>query len=364
MALPTPTAGLNVQLTPFMSDSSTLGFVGERSGLFTRDEVDRLMRVEFERARRYSYPVACLLVQVDRLEEIHTVHGYESKQEVLEAVVKLVRRETRDGDLLGYVVDDRLLVMCPHTTARSSGSMADRFLVAAHSLAFGYGGASLRISLSIGLAHNDRKGVRGVTFDTLRQVAEEGLRVADAGGGDRWAETELYGLYERHPALAGSGARLPGDGERDASYRERLEQMVARDGNLEGAVASLVEEIMARAVEDAQGFKAYFEEAGSVGLSEDVQPSAAEGLGSEKEDAYQREIDVLRRRVAKLSASLGLSEEELARLRSVGISDDGVASIYRGVQGLSEEDAQAEVKKALMRGIFEANLDLRRRTAG
>jgi len=342
-----------------MTDSSILGFAGERSGLFTRDEIDRLMRVEFERGRRYTYPVACLLVQVDRLEEIHTVHGYESKTEVLEAVVQLVRRETRDGDLLGYVVDDRLLVLCPHTTAKASASMAERFLVAARELAFGHGGASLRITLSIGLAHNDRKGMSEVAFETLRQVAEEGLAVADAGGGDRWAETELYGLYESNQTANPQAGATPSE----ANYRERLEKMVARDGNLEGAVASLVEEIMARAVDDAKGFSTYFEEAGTVGLADAPPPQPAPALADDKEDAYQREIDILRRRVAKLTASLGLNEDELARLRNVGISDEGVASIYRDVQGLSDEDAQAEVKKALMRGIFEANLDLRRRTA-
>lgn len=348
-----------------MTDSSSLGFAGERSGLFTREEVDQLMRVEFERVRRYSFPVACLLVQVDRLDEIHTVHGHESKTEVLEAVVQLVRRETRDADLLGYVVDDRLLVLCPHTTAKSSASMAKRFLVAARGLAFGYGGTTLRITLSIGLAHNDREGMGEVSFETLKQVAEEGLTVADAGGGDRWAETELYGLYQSNQVDPGPGLgehALEG-GADGANYRERLERMVARDGNLEGAVASLVEEIMARAVNDAKGFSTYFEEDGSVGLADAPQPAPTPALADEREEAYQREIDILRRRVAKLTASLGLNEEELGRLRSVGISDEGVASIYRDVQGLSDEDAQAEVKKALMRGIFEANLDLRRRTA-
>ena len=347
-----------------MTESSTLGFAGARSGLFTREEVDQLMLVEFERARRYTYPVACLLVQVDRLEEIHTVHGYESKCEVLRALVQLVRRATRDGDLLGYVVDDRLLVLCPHTTAQSSASLANRFLDSARMLSFDQGGAGLRITLSIGLAHNDRREMGEVTFDMLKQVAEEGLRVADAGGGDRWAETELYGLYERRRDVARSAGREPADREQGLNYRERLEEMVARDGNLEGAVASLVEEIMARAVKDAKGFANYFEEDGAVGLTEELQPEPAPAMASEREEAYQQEIDVLRRRVAKLTASLGLNDQELARLRSVGISDEGVASIYRDVQGLSDEDAQAEVKQALMRCIFEANLDLRRRTAG
>jgi hypothetical protein len=41
--------------------------------------------------------------------------------------------------------------------------------------------------------------------------------------------------------------------------------------------------------------------------------------------------------------------------------DPGVASIFRTVQGLSAEDAQAETKKALMSEIFKQNKAFQKR---
>ena len=101
--------------------------------------------------------------------------------------------------------------------------------------------------------------------------------------------------------------------------------MVARDGNLERAVAELVEEIMARALQEAR-------------QELDAAPTPADGAPSEEQ---QREIDLLRRRVAKLTESLGVTEQELDRVRGIKGPEEGVASIYREVQGLSDEDAQA-----------------------
>ena len=40
--------------------------------------------------------------------------------------------------------------------------------------------------------------------------------------------------------------------------------------------------------------------------------------------------------------------------------DDGIASIYRDVQGLSSDEANAEAKKEMMAQIFQANVLLRR----
>jgi len=75
---------------------------------------------------------------------------------------------------------------------------------------------------------------------------------------------------------------------------------------------------------------------------------------------HREEIDRLERRIGKLSGLLGQTEEELARMVDGGmVLDQGVASIYRNVQGLKAGDG-AYVKKAdLMREIFEANVAFR-----
>ncbi|MEL6908494.1 MAG: diguanylate cyclase, partial [Planctomycetota bacterium] len=81
-----------------MPNSATLSFSRTGRGLFTRDEIRQLMQIEFERAARYSYPIACMLIQVDHLAQLQTVHGHESKEEVLMNVVELVKGATRAGD--------------------------------------------------------------------------------------------------------------------------------------------------------------------------------------------------------------------------------------------------------------------------
>lgn len=332
-----------------MSNSSTLSFSSKTgTSLFTADEVRKLMQVEFERAKRYHYPVACIMVQVDRLEQLATVHGHDSKEEILHAVVELVKRATRAGDLLGYLVDDRLLAVFPHTNAVSVGFLCKRLLEGARRLEFTSGGGTIRITLSIGISHNEHPGA--ISFETLERVAEEGAAVADAGGGDRSVETELYQLYEQQVRPE----PLEGD-----DYRQRLESLVAQEGNFERAVSMIAEEIAARVMRENQQ-----EQLQQLQEQQRAAVAAAPGLDDEREAAYQREIDNLQRRISKLTQSLGLTETELTRLRKLKNVDDGISSIYRDVQGVGDEDMQAALKKELMAKIFEANLDLRKGAEG
>ena len=86
-----------------------------------------------------------------------------------------------------------------------------------------------------------------------------------------------------------------------------------------------------------------------------------EGL-REREAIQQREVELLRRRLAKL---LRVSEAREAELlgRQVAVAETGLASIYSEVQGLSPNAPAAELRCYLMRRIFEANLKLRERAA-
>lgn len=74
---------------------------------------------------------------------------------------------------------------------------------------------------------------------------------------------------------------------------------------------------------------------------------------------HQREIENFERRIAKLTQSLQMTEEEMRKIAAAKNIDLGVASIYRTVQGLDGSDAQNERKKELMSTLFEANLELK-----
>ncbi|MEO1698434.1 MAG: diguanylate cyclase [Planctomycetota bacterium] len=339
-----------------MPNSATLSFSRTGRGLFTRDEIRQLMQIEFERAARYSYPIACMLIQVDHLAQLQTVHGHESKEEVVMNVVELVKGATRAGDLLGYVVDDRLVAVIPHTPPDAAKGLAQRLLVEARQLGFEVAGRTIRVTLSIGLSHNQDPGA--TSFGTLERVAEEGVNVADQSGGDRCVQTELYQLYERErvPVSRQDIEELLGRAE-SMGYRQRLEGLVQGGESLEQAADTVADEIIDRAVGDAQArWERELDEAKAeiARLSGLVRPKGEE----EEVEAYRSEVGQLHRRIAKLTSSLEATEQEMARLRTLKSVDDGVESIYREVQGLDNGDSRAEIKKELMGAIFQANMDL------
>ena len=79
--------------------------------------------------------------------------------------------------------------------------------------------------------------------------------------------------------------------------------------------------------------------------------------------ARDREVDLMQRRIDKLARNLEETEQQLARVAELKDVDDGISSIYREVQGLSDEDAHFARKKDLMADIFKANLELQNKSA-
>lgn len=71
-------------------------------------------------------------------------------------------------------------------------------------------------------------------------------------------------------------------------------------------------------------------------------------------------LDVLQRRAHKLERSLADARAALAYVASLEHVEDGLASIYRTVQGLNGSDPQATRKREALVGIFRANLALQK----
>jgi len=81
----------------------------------------------------------------------------------------------------------------------------------------------------------------------------------------------------------------------------------------------------------------------------------------EEEAVARRErIETLERRIDKLRSALTDAEGMVERLRSSGMAEDtGIASIYRQVQGLSDNEPGFKRKKGLLEEIFKLNLELK-----
>jgi diguanylate cyclase (GGDEF)-like protein len=155
----------------------------EERGLYSVAQIQHLLRIEFARAQRHGYPLACMLLAVDQLDSLRDLHGYEFKEQVLERLVLLLKRATRSSDFLGRTADDRLVLLLPHTTPQGAQTLAARLIVNSNVLSSDLGARKAQISLSIGLASLQGQDV--LFHDALYREAEQALEEAVAAGGGR-----------------------------------------------------------------------------------------------------------------------------------------------------------------------------------
>jgi diguanylate cyclase (GGDEF)-like protein len=343
-----------------MPEFRSQGAADTVQGLFGPREIEELMRVEFARAQRHKYPVVCIAMGVDRLVQLADIYGYESKEEVLRAVVNVLRAETRDSDFLCLRHDDRLIALFPHTMPELGALLARKLIAAIKKQRFERDGRTLRVTLSVGVAHNRHE--KAISFETLVRVAEEGLVVADQAGGDRFVETELYQLFEkkrrqqeldkeRKELFDGILAALPRPAPPVAqapAQSDKLGETLLEILRSLGITIASIEELDRDTI------------AAAISRMADARASAASSEVSEA----RRTIDQLERRIVKLSTALGVTEEELQRIAAMKNVELGVASIYRTVQGLDVDTDNKERKREMMKTIFQANFELKKSLSG
>lgn len=336
-----------------MSGQPTVNFSDSDEGLFAPAEIHRLMRIEYERAQRYDYPAAVMLIAVDRLEYLHDLYGWQSKEEILQAVIGVLRRTTRDSDFLGCMRDDRIMAVFPHASQEAVAAIATRLMRVCRQIDFETAGRAIRATVSIGIA-TLRQGDR-TPFEEFVSVAGEAVAFAMRSGGDRFVrrESAVDVIDELRQDLEAEAQKLAED--------RAPAPMPAPTAPLTPEIEDLPETDLGTRLRAA--FRLHGRVPGSLPLENDVVEIAEDALREAEARAgsgKSADVDVLERRIAKLRELLDQTEralEEMADAKGVG---SGIASIYRTVQGLKAGEKGAEQKKEMLSLIFEANLDLQK----
>ena len=358
----------------------TANFSDSEEGLFSPPEIQRLMRIEYDRAQRYSYPMVLMLVEVDRLEYLHDLYGYDSKEEILHAVIGQLRGLTRESDFLGCMQDERVLAAFPHTPEKAAGHIAGRLLQGSRSLLFESSGRRIRITLSIGIAVSDPE--RLLSFEEFNAEAHAALQFAIRAGGDRYVRREpathlieslreeleeeaqfLREEHERELEVLGAeeqeeGGRPftivpPADADTDPEARS-IGPSKEAEAQAETHVRALFAGLEARPQEIMHL------ERDMLNLVKGLMASARAEAMDHAGHLHQSQVDVLERRIGKLREVLDQTEANLRKVAAAKEIDPGIASIYRSVQGLADEEQGFERKKEMLTILFEANVNLRK----
>ena len=240
-------------------------------------------------------------------------------------------------------------------------AVGERCLLQARHLNLSGRGGPTRLALSLGGAHSAGFRTKQVALQLpdLVRAAERGARLAVRSGGDRSAWIERFG------AAPSVSSEAPGGDP--SSHVEEGAHSVEESGA--AAAASEAPQELQEIVwqppspEDAA---AAWKALPQVDLEADLEALLVERYGDafsnylhDRDESWERRVERLERRIEKLG---NLLEHEQSRQRAAARSqgeDAGLASRFRTVQGLDEQDQQFEAKQGLMAALYEANLKLR-----
>ena len=126
--------------------------VDEATQLLNRRFFFQSAHREASRARRYGHALACLMIDIDYLEEANKTYGEAGAEYVLRAVAYTVRQWTRDSDICGRFNDRKFAVLLPETDIEGAMSVRGKILDALDESKFEWQGQELPVKVSIGEA--------------------------------------------------------------------------------------------------------------------------------------------------------------------------------------------------------------------
>jgi two-component system, cell cycle response regulator len=155
----------------------------ELTGLFNYRYLNGRLGEEFKRAERSHEPLACALIDIDRLRVWNERGGRAFGDSILRGAADLIKKSVREVDIVVRYGGDEFLVLLPMTHFAGAVSVAERIWREVTTRAWMPLRDTDRVTLSVGIALFPSRDVR--TKDTLLKAAEHALHRAKRDGMNR-----------------------------------------------------------------------------------------------------------------------------------------------------------------------------------
>jgi diguanylate cyclase (GGDEF)-like protein len=150
------------------------------TGLPNKRAFDDRLDTELRRAAREYYPVAVVVLDLDRFKQINDTWGHPVGDEALVKLSQHLQAELRAGDMCGRIGGDEFVLSLVRADAHSAERVLDRLSTALESVEFGPAGE--RLSFSAGIAEFPR---HASTREDMLLRADAALYWGKANGGGR-----------------------------------------------------------------------------------------------------------------------------------------------------------------------------------
>lgn len=106
---------------------------------------------EFERAKRYSLPLALMVIDVDRFKTVNDRYGHAVGDMVLQEVATRIRQNLRQMDIVARYGGDEITIILPGTERHQAGFVAEKLSSIISGKPVFVNGQSLLVSISTGV---------------------------------------------------------------------------------------------------------------------------------------------------------------------------------------------------------------------
>jgi diguanylate cyclase (GGDEF)-like protein len=155
------------------------------TGLSNRREMERLLMIESDRAKRYQRPLAVLMIDIDNLKAVNDCYGHAVGDGVLCTLGSVLAMSIRSSDAAGRVGGDEFLVVLPETDELGAQMLAARvtetFQGEVRAMQT-WKELSTPVGLSVGIAATERGGAQA---SQLLSAADQALYEAKRSGKNR-----------------------------------------------------------------------------------------------------------------------------------------------------------------------------------
>ncbi|MBW8900662.1 MAG: sensor domain-containing diguanylate cyclase, partial [Massilia sp.] len=166
-----------------------IGLTDALTGVYNRRYMDRRLVEEIARARRQSYRLSCMYIDIDFFKQVNDRHGHLAGDDVLREVAARIKAELRMTDALGRFGGEEFVVLLIDADLDAASMVAQRIRLSVAERPFLLpDGQSLSVSVSIGVSTLDDferdHAIEGVAQQLVAQ-ADQALYQAKEGGRNR-----------------------------------------------------------------------------------------------------------------------------------------------------------------------------------
>lgn len=141
------------------------------TAVYNRQYFNKLMNDEIERSKRNGQVFSVMMIDIDKFKNINDTYGHLVGDQVLIAIVKVLKEKTRAYDIIGRFGGDEFMIFLPETNHKGAFNIGNRIISYFNKEKLRIVDHEIKVAMSIGISEYNNNQ----TYDELINNADQAM---------------------------------------------------------------------------------------------------------------------------------------------------------------------------------------------